>query len=320
MGAARTRSIGVWSSARWIVVAGVALVAVACAQIPGDAGSVSTTSISTTSTDVVTTTAQVTSSTFTPPSTTSTVAEQTTTSTVAEQTVGAPPKPEGEPDIELLPVLEPGDIVYDPTTGAEAPDAYFVFGDVSGYESFTVTSELTIRFDDRSASETTEGKVDGSVFYYSGTGDASELINVGDPIEVITVVDSRELKSWSRVDGEWTSAGVDPLGVILLTLILPDVMQSTLYDTFATMEFVDWDLIDGFWYARYGASPEFVAGILDYGEDIEDLVALQGDVWVSPRGFMHSFEISVADGEGFSAESAWRLSDLGTTSIDVPNT
>jgi len=295
---------------------------VACAQIPGDAGSVSTTSISTTSTDVVTTTMQVTSSTFAPPSTTSTVAEQTTTSMVAEQTVGAPPKPEGEPDIELLPEAKLGDVVYDPTNdlanGGETPNEYFSFQAVSGYDSFTVTWALSYEGGDESGTDILEGRVDGASFYVSTqTGDMRDMY------EVIVSPDPESLdpESWIRVDGGWIPVEFDPQWMWTLLFVLPEATQGTLFDTFDTLTFVDWDLIDGVWYARYAASDEFVAANLGYHRNPGRLVDAEGDVWISPKGFVHSYEISATDGQDeVFARSTWRLSDLGTTSIDVPNT
>ena len=296
MGAVKTRSMGVRTSAIWIAAVAVAVIATACAQIPGDTGSASTTSISEASADALSTT------------------------TAAGKSEDIPPKPEGEPDIELLPIQpQMIEITIDPETGtsdyAELLAEYFSFETVSGYDSYTVTFIYSYEAAEESGTNIVEGRVEGTSSYFIQTGDMRE------PYEVVVSLDveAGRQETWVRVDGGWVAGGGDYLGLFALSLILPEVVHSTFIDTFGTLTFVDWDLIDGVWYARYAASAQFVAANLGYDRNPERLVDTEGDVWVSPKGFIHSFEISATDVEDEALiESTWRLSDLGTTSVDVP--
>jgi hypothetical protein len=315
MGVAKTRSSGLWSLARWIVLVAIAVIATACAQIPGDAGSVSTTSIPTTSTDVATTMMVETSTTSTIPSTTSTIAQESTTSTVAEQAMEAPPKPEGEPDIELLPIRPPMITVeVDSETGqsdiegALAP--YFSFERLSGFDSYTVNLIRSTRGGDAAGTFSTEGRVEAGSMYFTGGGDGFDSYEV--------VIDERD-KLWIRENGVWNLGTEGSEGYLFQVLVLPDWQHSLLFEAFETLTFSDWDLIDGVWYARYAASPEFAAAMTGRWLLSEDGTTVAGDVWIAPQGYMHSYSVSVERGDsGQVEETTWTLSDLGSTSFDVP--
>ncbi|GMR02847.1 MAG: hypothetical protein BMS9Abin20_1198 [Acidimicrobiia bacterium] len=315
MGAVNLRLSGTFPSVRWaIVVVAVALTAAGCAQPVNDSGAVSSTSVSSTTQTVVSTTAAGTA--------TTSVVSLTTTTTMADESSQVPPKPESEPDIELLPIQpQVIKVTIDPETStsdyAELLAEYFSFERVSGYDSYTITSGLSYETADESGTNTMEGRVDGTTFYFAQTGDMRE------PYELIVSQDleSPDQESWIRVDGVWARAELDYLGLFTLSLILPDVTHAILFDTFDTLTFNDWDLIDGAWYARYAASAEFVAANLGYDRNPERLADAEGDVWISPKGFMHSYEISATDTrDDLFAESTWRLSDLGTTTIELPET
>lgn len=309
MDESRLHQTGFRPSAAWTVVAVLALVAAGCAQ-PSPASGPGTSATAASEIDAVASTTVVGSSSTSAPS-------LVTSSTLAGESTPIPPKPDGEPQIELLPVVVFGEVIYDPETGyangGEVPSPYFVFEAVSGQNSYTVAAVLTFFTADGTESRTQEAKVGESFIYFAGTGDFAQ------DYEGLVSKDPKDPETWVRVDGEWTSVEADYLGLFTLSTLLPEVSQAALYKTFATMKFTDWDLIDGAWYARYTASPEFVTASLGFDEVDVGLVDTAGDVWVSPLGFMHSYVISAGDGEGSRIESTWRLSDLGTTTVETPN-
>jgi len=306
-----TRENAVLSIGRVVVVAVLAIAAAGCGQAPAERGAEQPQSAPSTTDAVVTTTVSDTS-------TTSAAQLTTTTTTLVEQSQDPPPKPEGEPDIELLPAPQIGDIVYSPETGGagdgEPLTHYFSFEEVSAYGSYRVTYTSILSIAEGVFSSSLEAKVDGaSIELRATTGD-------GVGYEVLQLEDNT---FWVKRFGEWTQEEGDGEYVyasqLAFAMILPEGQHGAFYDTFDSLVFSDWELIDDAWYARYIASPEFVAASFGYDMNSDGPVDNAGAVWVSPQGFMHSFEISATNAEREeSLESTWRLSDLGSTTVDLP--
>ncbi len=306
-----TRANAVSSMGRVVVVAVLAIAAAGCAQVPAGSGAEQPQSApSTTEAAVATTVADTT--------TTSSAPVTTTTTTLADKSQDPPPKPEGGPDIELLPAVETGAIVYSPETGGtsdgEPLAPYFSFEEVSGYGSYRVTHTSIFTTADNAFSSFTEVNVVGASIQLRATS--------GDDVgyEVILLEDDT---FWVKQFGEWIQGAGDGdyvyATVLALAMILPDAQHGALYDAFDSLAFRDWELIDGAWYARYDPSPEFVAALLDDGLSPDDIPELKGAVWVSPLGFMHSYELELEDAEaGQMLNSTWRLSDLGSTTVSLP--
>jgi len=193
---------------------------------------------------------------------------------------------------------------------AGALSGYFSFEAVSGYDSYTVN--LVRSFQDASETRTmsNEGRVAAGSKYFRGDGDG------GDPFEI--VIDESDTV-WVRENGVWSLDSEEGMGYLFEVVILPDWQHSLLYESFDTLTFTDWDLIDGVWYARYAASREFAAAMTGRWLLSDDGAVVAGDVWVSPQGYMRSYSVSVEKSDsGQVEETTWALSDLGSTSIDFP--
>lgn len=316
------RAPGMSAKLRVAAVAVLAFSAVACGEGTPDGGAVtsptvtSTTRMPTTSTTIE---SLVTSDTASPTTTPSSTATPITTTTVVDASEHVSPKPVGEPEITLLPIspfsftaaLERGSESF---VELEVPAKVFSFEEVSGYSSYAVAIEYVWRSAGESTTVLQEGRVDGSFVYFALKGSSNghqEFLYSEKELQ-------EEMESWVRQEGEWTPVEGSGSAIFLFEIIRMEAAHKLLYDTFDTLTFEDWDLIDGVWYARYAASREFVvANFFPRGEP-ERLTDSAGDVWVSPQGFLHSFEVSatVADQDGF-LESTWRLSGLGSTKVSL---
>jgi len=306
-------------SAKWLVVAAFAVAAAGCAQPPPVGGSGSSTTVplgtdavvSTTSVRPPPTTSSSTTSTTSAPSSTT----STTTTTLVDVSSQVPPKPDGEPDIDLLPLrptfvtvelnTETGEINYE----GDAPP-YFSFEAVSGFDSYTVRLVRSFQGGDEVTTRSNEGRVEGGSRYFRSSGDGV------DPIEIV-FDDSDSL--WIRENGVWNSASGFEEIYQFQSVILPDWQHVLLYESFETLTFSDWDLIDGVWYARYAASREFAAVMTGRWLLSNAAAIVAGDVWVSPLGYMYSYSVSVDRTDtGQLEETTWTLSNLGSTTIDGP--
>ncbi len=296
----------------WVVaVAVLAFAAAGCAQGPAEFGAEQPQSApSTTDAAIATTVADTV--------TTSTVQPITTTTTLLEQSPDPPPKPVGEPDIELLPDLQIGDIAYSPETGGtgaeESQDRFFSFEEVSGHSSYRATITSVFTAANGVFPSFLEASVDGaSIQFRTSTG-------YDVPYEVLLLEDDTY---WIKRFGEWTQGEGDGdygyAALLGVAMMLPNSQHGPFYDTFDSLVFRDWELIDGAWYARYDPSPEFVAAIGGDSLSPSEIPGVKGTVWVSPLGFMHSYELELEDTEsGQKLEMTWRLSDLGSTTVSVP--
>lgn len=282
---------------RWVVaLAFLSVVAVGCGQRPvGD--SVIPTTIA--------------------PSTTSGSSSVTTTTVspaVSEQP-GKPaisPKPQGEPSIEL-PGFESEIVDFtnaaDPETGFVSLDLLHStmspFADVSGYFSYRVNTRTDVRTANGTEVSSAESRVSPTVAYYLYSGPD------GETSEVLVDRDDR----WVKEEGEWRRSDSDRIAPSTAPFIAPEIKMYYLSRTFDTLTFVDWELIEGVWYARYEASEEFV-GAFSVGGGITDS---SGDVWVSPDGFLHSYDIAYSvPSRNAAVETSWWLSDLGSVEIELP--
>ena len=279
------------------MIAVVAVAAVGCGEISPDPGAGPSSSVPPTTQGVAATTTLGSSTTL------------GTTTTLTEEDPQAPPKPEGEPDIELLPARP---IVFTMDDIART----FSFEAVSGHSSYRATFTSIFTTAKGVLSSFLEASVDGaSIQFRASTGD--DL-----PYEVLLLEDDTY---WIERFGEWTQGEGDGdygyAALLGLTMILPNSQHGAFYDAFDSLVFRDWELIDGAWYARYDPSPRFVAALGGDSLSPNDIPGVKGAVWVSPLGFMHSYELELEDTEsGERLETTWRLSDLGSTMIDVPET
>ncbi|GBE24663.1 hypothetical protein BMS3Bbin02_00938 [bacterium BMS3Bbin02] len=305
----------------WVVAVTVLTIsAVACGEGAPDGGAVTSSTLpSTTRTTGTTTTVQSSATSDTVPTTTlpPPAVPATTTTTVADVSEHIPSKPTGEPEIELLPIppnsftaaLErESEIAVFP----EPFGRYFSFEKVSGYTSYAVASDYVWRSGGESQRAFQEGRVDGSFVYFALGGFSDELQEFLFSEKELAV----DMEAWVRQEGEWTPTEDLTYALFLFEIIKMEAAHKVLFDTFDTLTFEDWELIDGVWYARYAASKEFIAATLRRTEQPILLTDSAGDVRVSPQGFLHSFEISATDpDQDVSFEVTWRLNNLGSTTV-----
>ena len=222
------------------------------------------------------------------------------------------PKPQGEPSIEF-PVFETELVTFadaaDPETGFVPLDQMhatrFPFANASGYFSYRVNTWTDVRTASGSEVSSAESRVSPTVAYYLYSGPDGETSEV--------LIDRDDM--WAKEEGEWRPSDGDQMALTVAPYIAPDAKMYYLSRTFDTLTFVEWELIEGVWYARYDASEEFVSAV----SGGRRITASSGDVWVSPDGFLHSYDIAFSDLDGNTEiETSWRLSELGSVEIELP--
>lgn len=290
-----------------VLLVSLALLSAACGQPPAaDTGSEPAAPDPQTSSTPPST---ATTATATVETTTPTTSTSTTTSTVATS------PPADAPDIELFPPLpEDEPIIVTPDGLVGTTEDYFVFTLIAGTTSYTGVHIQTYETEDGANTVSSELRVDGERHYMSTDAE-------GDLIEVILDRgDDGEL--WGReVDGSWQPVTDAHLLGWLLAAILnaagPDGVHEFLYPVFDRLDFVGWDEQDGVSVARYHGDARTVAAL--FGADEDDVAGdAVVDVWLDPRGFFTAYEVKATD-EDVTFTVEWRLSDVGTTVVEVPD-
>jgi len=197
----------------------------------------------------------------------------------------------------------------DPETGFVSLDQMhqtrYPFANASGYFSYRVNTQTDVRTANGSEVSSAESRVSPTVAYYLYSGPDGETSEV--------LLDRDDM--WVKEEGEWRRSDGEQMALTVAPYIAPDAKMYYLSGSFETLTFVDWELIDGDWYARYDASEEFVSAV----SGGRRIAASSGDVWVSPAGFVHSYDIAFSNLDGDTEiETSWRLSELGSVEIDLP--